>query len=136
MDLSNLVLTGADYKILWIIGTKTFPILTADNISYNDTIESEQHYAVGETKPIALKRNGEKTDGKLSIQNGEMADILSTLGYVKATQIENSILTIVATAGPLKRTHVHLNINGGSVDIKAKDKATLISLDWECLEVV
>ena len=136
MDLSNLVLTGADYKILWIIKGIPFPILTADNISYNDTIESEQHYAVGETKPIAIKQNAEKTDGKLNIQNGEMAVILTKLGFVKAIQINNSILTIVATAGALKRTHVHLNVNGGAVDIKAKDKATLISLDWECLEVV
>ena len=45
MDLSNIVLTSADYKILLITPLgKTYPLLTVDSFSMNRADEEEMIY--------------------------------------------------------------------------------------------
>ena len=135
-QLNNLVFTAADYKALLIIpGVGSFPLQTIETISYNNAREEETIYAVGTEEPIAAKRNAVKYSGKLTLQNGELSAMLQIAGLVEATQIAGATLAITSVTGGFSRTHSGLNINSESLDIKAKDKQSIVSLDWTALTV-
>jgi hypothetical protein len=135
-QLNHLVLTAAEYKVLLIIPKAgSFPILTADSIGWNNAREEETVYAIGEEEPIASKRNAAKYSGKLSMQNGEMFSILSIAGLRDATQIAGATLALTAIRGGFARVYSGLNINVEAVDVKAKDKQSMVSLDWTALSI-
>lgn len=135
-QLNQLVITAAEYKVILIIpNAGTFPILTADSVSWNNSREEETVYAIGEEEPIAAKRNAAKYTGKLSLQMGEISSILSISGLRDATQIAGATLAITALRGGFGRVYSGLNINTESLDVKAKDKQTIVSLDWTALSI-
>jgi hypothetical protein len=130
-NLNQLILTAAEYKVMLIIpGSPPFPIITADSIGWNNSREEETIYAIGEEEPIANKRNAAKYSGKLSVQAGEMFSILSIAGLRDSTQIAGATLAITAVRGGFGRVWSGMNINTESLDVKAKDKQTIVSLDW------
>jgi hypothetical protein len=136
-NLNSLILTAADYKVIMVIpGAGTFPLVTVDNISYNVAREEETIYAVGEELPIGNKRNAAKYSGRLSMQNGEINAVLSIAGLREATQIAGATIAITAVTGGFARTFSGLNINTESLDVKAKDKQSMVSLDWTATSIV
>ena len=135
-QLNKLILTAAEYKVLIIIPNGgAFPLLTAESLSYSNVRESEAFYAIGEEKPIGVKRNAARYTGKLTMQNGELSDILQICGLVEAPQIANATLAITAIQGAFSRTYIGININTENLDVKAKDKQSIVSLDWEALDL-
>jgi hypothetical protein len=135
-NLNNLIFTAADYKALLIIpNVGTFPLQTIETISYNNAREEETIYAVGVEEPIGSKRNAAKYSGKLTLQNGELSAILQIAGLVESTQIAGAILAITSVSGVFNRTHTGLNINGESLDVKAKDKQSIVNLDWTAISI-
>jgi hypothetical protein len=130
-NLNSLILTAADYKVMLVVpGAGSFPIITADSISWSNAREEETIYAIGEEEPIGAKRNAVKYSGKLSVQVGEMSAILQQAGLVEMTQIAGATLALTAVQGGFNRTYAGMNINTESVDVKAKDKQSMVSLDW------
>lgn len=130
-NLNSLILTAADYKVMLVVpGVASFPIITADSINWSNAREEETIYAIGEEDPIGAKRNATKYSGKLSMQVGEMSAILQSAGLVDMTQIANATLAITAVQGGFARTYSGMNINTETVDVKAKDKQSMVSLDW------
>jgi hypothetical protein len=130
-NLNSLVLTAADYKVMLVIpNAGSYPIITADALSWQDQAEEETIYAIGERDPIANKQNATKYTGKLSIQVGEYSAILQSAGIVSGVQINNATFAITAVQGGFSRTWSGVNINTASVDVKAKDKQSMASLDW------
>jgi hypothetical protein len=137
MDAQPLIYSAANYNILLVLPTgKSFPFATTDNVSYNTVIGSEPQYAVGSENPIGIGRNERKHSGKMSLQAGEIAAILLVLGISDMTLITGCILTISAKVGVFAKTFMNVVLNSEGLDIKTKDKATLISLDWEAAGVV
>lgn len=135
-NLNALILTAADYKVMLVIpGAGSFPIITADSINWSNAREEETIYAIGEEEPIAAKRNAVKYSGKFSIQVGEMSAILQSAGLVESTQIAGATLAITAVQGGFNRTYSGMNINTESVDVKAKDKQSMVSLDWTATSI-
>lgn len=139
-NLNQLVLTAADYKSILIVptanGSKTFILLTLANIGWDIKRDSELVYAVGNTDAVANKSNGVGLTGKLNIQAGEMTQVLGVCGFVETTQIQGATLAITSLTGGLSRVFDGLNFNSENLDIKAKDKESLISTDWTALTVV
>jgi hypothetical protein len=130
-NLNSLILTAADYKVMLVIpNAGSYPILTADSINWSNAREEETIYAIGEEEPIGAKRNAAKYSGKFSIQVGEMSAILQSAGLLEMTQIAGATLAITAVQGSFARTYAGMNINTESVDVKAKDKQSMVSLDW------
>jgi hypothetical protein len=130
-NLNSLILTAADYKVMLIVpGAGSFPIITADSISWANEREEETIYAIGQEDPIGAKRNATKYSGKIDIQVGEMSAILQSIGIKDTTQISGATLAITAIQGGFSRTYSGMNINTESVDISAKDKQSMASLDW------
>ena len=130
-NLNTLILTAADYKVSLVIpGVGAFPLLTVDTISYNVAREEETIYAVGEELPIGNKRNAAKYSGRLSLQNGEINAVLSIAGFRESTQIAGAVLAVTAVTGGFARTFSGMNINTEALDVKAKDKQSMVSLDW------
>jgi hypothetical protein len=130
-NLNSLILTAADYKVILVVNNVgSFPIITADSINWSNTREEETIYAIGEEEPIGAKRNAVKYSGKLSLQVGEMSAILQVAGLADMTQIAGATLAITAVQGGFSRTYSGMNINTESVDVKAKDKQSMVSLDW------
>lgn len=130
-NLNSLVLTAADYKVMLVIpGTGSFRILTGDTLSWTVAREEETIYAIGEENPVANKRNATKYSGKFSLQVGEMSAILQSAGLVEMTQIAGATLALTAVQGGFNRTFSGMNINTETVDVKAKDKQSMCSLDW------
>ena len=134
-QLNQLILTAANYKVLLIVDRVTYPILTGETISWNIAREQETIYAIGDEEPIGEKRNAAKYSGKLSLQNGEMSAILQVSGYSEATQITGATLAIASTNGLFSQVYGSMNINTAGCDIKAKDKQSIISLDWNALSM-
>lgn len=135
-NLNSLILTAADFKVvLNIPGVSAFPLKTVENISWNNAREDETIYAVGEEEPIGEKRNAAKYSGKISMQLGELSSILGLSGLVEGTQIANATLAITAVQGGFKRVWSGFYINTEAQDIKAKDKQTVVSLDWKALTI-
>jgi hypothetical protein len=132
-QLNQLILTAANYKVLLIVDRVTYPILTGETVSWNIAREQETIYAIGDEEPIGEKRNAAKYSGKLSLQNGEMAAILQVSGYTEATQLVGCTLAIASTNGLFSHVFGLVNINTAGVDLKAKDKQSIISLDWNAL---
>ena len=136
-NLNTIILTAADYKIMLVIpGGGSFPIITADSLSWNNEREEETIYAIGEENPIGAKRNATKYDGKISLQVGEMNAIMQSAGLVEMTQIANATLSVTAVQGGFARTWSGLNVNTESADIKAKDKQTMVAVDWTATTLV
>lgn len=136
-NLNKLILTAADFKVLLNIpGKGAFPLLTAESISQNIARESETIYAIGEEDPIGEKRNANKYSGKFTIQVGEMSAILMLCGLIESTQITGATLAITAIQGGFARVYSGMNINTESIDIKAKDKQSMVNLDWAAIKVV
>lgn len=136
-NLNKLILTAADYKVLLNIpGRGAYPLLTLETISQNIAREQETIYAIGDEDPIGEKRNGNKFSGKLTLQVGEMSAILMLAGLVESTQIVNATLAITAIQGGFARVYSGLNINTETIDVKAKDKQSMVNLDWNALKVV
>jgi hypothetical protein len=130
-NLNQLILTAAEYKVMLIIpNVGSYPLLTMDSIGYNNAREEETIYAIGEEEPIGAKRNAAKYSGKFSLQAGELYSIMALAGLRDATQIAGAVLAITAVRGGFARVYSGLNINTEALDVKAKDKQSMISLDW------
>lgn len=139
-DLNQLVLTGADYKILADVpnaagGFTAYQILTAQEISYDVTVEDETVYAVGTILPIAEKSNAKAYKGTLSLEMGELNAIVSLAGRNDATQLVGLTLAITAIQGAFVRVFTSVNINTEGLSVKAKDKHTPVKCDWKGLGV-
>ena len=135
IQVNQLIITSADYKIILIADGVAFPLLTVEGFSFNHAAENEDIYAVGQEDPIGNKTNAVKRSGKLSMQNGEMAVVLQTLGYAESIKLRGCTIAVASKTGVFTKSWGGVNINSEAVDIKAKDKQSLISMDWSALTV-
>lgn len=136
-NYNKLILTSSDYKIVMVFpGGGAYPLLTVESMSTNISVEEELIYAVGEEDAIGNKRNARKASGKLNIQVGEISAILLLEGLVDSTRISNVTIATSAIIGGFQRTFKNVNINTESIDVKAKDKQSMASLDWTALSMV
>ena len=135
-NLNTLIITAAEYKVaLSIPGSGVYMIQTMNNISWSDTAENELIYAVGEENPIGNKRNANKYSGKFALQAGEMYNILQAAGLKTAIQVPSCILSITSISGGPQYTYSGLCLNSSGVDVKAKDKESVVSIDWTAISV-
>ena len=133
---NNLILTGSDYRAAFSIpGSNVYMLKTAVSIGWTEAAEGELIYAVGNEFPIGNKQNAFSFKGKLSIQEGEMFNILQNEGLVSAIQLPNVTISITSTVGGPSYTFSGLCINTSAIDVKAKDKETLRNLDWTAINV-
>ena len=109
--------------------------MTAASISWNETADNELIYTVGNEEPIGNKQNTRKYSGKFSMQVGELELILLAAGLKSAIQIPNATLSIVAVNNAFSKTFAGICINTSATDIKAKDKESIVNLDWTAISV-
>lgn len=131
----KLVFTSADYKILLIVNQKSFPLLTAETIDQDITVEEELIYAIGEEDAIASKTNAIGYKGKLGMQAGEANAICQALGLPTLAKVRAATLSITALTGGFQRVYQNLNITGDSLSIKAKDKQTVQQFAWNATKM-
>ena len=139
LNLNPLVYTSSDYKI--VISAKndagqtiTAPVMIVEDLGYGAKKEVEYVHAIGSDEPRALKTNTSTYPGKLSIEAGELEILLIALGLVFATQIQS--FTIAIIAGPtLVKSFKNCVFDSHDATIKAKDKRSLISLNFNALGV-
>jgi hypothetical protein len=133
----ELVIPASEYKTLLTLNNgATFIIITAETVSMNATRESETIHAIGQQEPIANKRNNAKFSGAISLQAGEIATILKAAGLVESTQIEGATLAVTSlNALGIQRVYNGVNFNDEGLDIKSKDKQSIVSIKWEALSV-
>lgn len=139
-NLNQLVFTGADYKIVVsvpnISGTRIpYTILTAQEHQHDIEVEDESVYAIGKRNPIAEKSNAKSYKGKLILQAGEVNAILLLTGLNDATSIQDATLAITAIAGGFSRVFQSVNFNTENLNVKAKDKHTVVSINWKGIAV-
>lgn len=133
-NYNQLILTGADYKLfLKINGGGNYPLLTVESINMNIVIGEELIYAVGEQDAIGNKQNERSVKGKINLQVGEMNAILLIEGLQDSTRIVGATLAAIAIQGGFARTFKAVNINTESIDIKAKDKQSIVGMDFTAL---
>lgn len=133
-NLNQLIINSATCSIWITIPTATGPIpfqlLTVQNFDFNDTSSGELIYGIGYRDPIGNQSNENKYDGKISLQLGELNAILQICGFSSSIQINGAQLAIAALIGGFQKSYQSVNINSDSSSVKAKDKESLVSLDW------
>lgn len=133
-NLNQLIINSATCSIIIIIPTAvsplTFPLLTVQTFDFNDAASGELIYAIGQRDPIGNQSNENKYDGKITLQLGEMNAILQLCGFSSAIQISGATIAVAALIGGFKKAYLSVNCNSDSSSIKAKDKETLVTLDW------
>lgn len=136
-NLNKLILTAADYKVAMTIpGVSTFMLQTANAISWSEQAENELIYRVGDEEPIGNKNNANKYSGKFSLQVGELETILKAAQVSSGIKIANAVLSITATAGAFSKTWSGMCFTGSASDVKAKDKESIVNLDWTAQSMV
>lgn len=134
-DYSSLIYTAAEYKLLLNFNSVAYPLKTIQDFSISAKVDDETIYAVGEENPIAEKTTGTMYSGKLSMQAGELQALLLSQGLSNATQIRGATLGITAIGGLFARIYGTVNIISEDMDVKAKDKQSIISMNWKALSV-
>lgn len=136
-NLNNLIYTASEFKVfLGILGGKTYPILTAETIGQSISVEEELIYVVGEEDAQGNKQNSRSVKGKLAMQLGEMDKILKLEGLQDATRINGATIAVTAIKGGFARVYKNVNINMEDFAIKAKDKQSIINMDFTALSMV
>lgn len=142
----QFVYTAADYSITLKAGlsyllegavptplnkrTKKGVIIEA--ISWGNKLESEFIHSVGSKYAQALKTNGYTVSGKLDMEFGELEAFLRACEVSSITQIEGSI-AVVALDGNLNVLLDNVVFTSDDVNIKSKDKRTLVSINFDAL---
>lgn len=140
-NLNQLILTGADYKLLIDVpnpitgGFQSFVIKTAESLSWDIAQEDETVHAIGTIYPIAEKSNAKTYKGTLVLQMGEINAILLITGLNDATQLKGCTLAITAIQGGVARVFNNVNFNTERNTVRAKDKVTPVTMDWKGLGV-
>lgn len=139
-NYNSLVYTAADYKLFLSIPNGavggSYPLKTTDSISFNTTVEEEQGFAVGEMDAIFNKQNARKRAGKLVIQVGEMGSIMQIEGLLDATFINGAVLAAAVIQGAWNKTWKQVNFNSEDIDIKGKDKQSLMVINFTAIDAV
>lgn len=133
-NLNQLIINSATCSI-WITiptldGLLPFQLLTVQNFDFNDTASGELIYAIGYRDPIGNQSNENKYDGKITMQLGEINAILQICGFSSSIQIAGAQIAVAALTGGFQKSYQSININSDSSSIKAKDKETLVSMDF------
>ena len=135
-NYNGLTYTAAEYKILLLLNGIPYPLVTVNDFSSNVKAEDETGYAIGEEDPIIEKTNALQYSGKLSMRIGELNAILLANGLKSAASIRNATLGITSIDGLFHRVYSGVNILSEDIDIKAKDKDTIVPLSWKAVSIV
>jgi len=134
MDLNGLIINSATCSIMITIptalGLRSFPLLTVASFDFNDSSSGELIYAIGSRRAIGNQSNEDKFDGKISMQLGEINAILLLCGFKSSIQINAAVISVAALTGGFGKSYIDVNCNTDSSAIKAKDKETLVGIDW------
>jgi len=135
-NLNQLIINSATCSIWISIPTaanplgQSFQLQTVQTFDFNDGASGELIYAIGQRDPIGNQSNENKYDGKISMQLGELNAILGICGLASAIQINGAQISVAALTGGFRKSYQSANCNTDSSSIKAKDKETLVGLDW------
>jgi hypothetical protein len=138
LNLNPLVYTSSDYKITLSasngVTTVTVPLFIVEDLGYGAKKEVEYIHGIGSDEPRALKTNTSTYPGKLTIEAGELENICLALGIVFTTQIESFTIAIIGGSS-LVKVFKNCVFDSHDATIKAKDKRSLISLNFNALGV-
>jgi len=72
--------------------------------------------------------------GKLSAQAGEILTFMRLNGFANTLQIQGATLTIIAVGNPaLTKIFSGVNVTSEDFNIKAKDKQSLVEMNWKAV---
>ena len=135
MDYSKLIFTSSDYKLAISVGNNTVPLTIVESFDYEAKKEVETIHRIGSDEPAGVKTNASTYGGKISIEAGELEIFLKLLGYVAAHQISDATISIVTPFGDLLKIFKGCAISSHAGSVKAKDKRSLISLDFTAVSI-
>jgi hypothetical protein len=136
LNLNGLIYTAADYKVAISNNGVTVPIQTLESFDYSSKSESEYIHVVGDKEPRGLKTNASTYPGKLTLQAGELGLILKAMGYIVATQITDATISIVSFDGNISFIFKSCVFTAHDGSVKAKDKHSLITINFESIGAV
>lgn len=131
----DLIYTSAQYAITVVVNSVPFQIVTGQVLDNSHNVETETIWAVGQAQPIGIKTNAESYKGKLEVQLGEWNAILQLAGYTSAIQMNGVIIAVTAYVGAFNMTVSGCVFSSQAINIKAKDKMTVASMDFEGLSI-
>ena len=130
---NSIIYTAADYKIAWTVAGTNYQLSVVESFDWGSKLESEYIHAIGTKEPLGLKTNTFTYPGKLQIEAGELEKILKEKSLIDAAHIEDSIISIVSFDGNYKRTFENVVVESHDGSTKAKDKRSLVSIDFKAL---
>lgn len=133
-NLNQLIINPAQCSIWITIPTALTPVavqlLTVQTIDFNDQREGELIYGIGQSDPIGNQSNVNKYDLKMTLQLGELNALLAVCGFSSAINITGAQIAIAALTGGFTKSYQSVNCNTDTSSIKAKDKETMVSIDF------
>lgn len=130
---NGVIYTAADYKISWTVNGTNYQLQVVESFDWGSKLESEYIHTIGTKEPVGLKTNTFTYPGKFQIENGELEKMLIEQSLIDATHAEESIISIVSFDGNYKRTFESVVIESNDNSIKAKDKRSLVSIDFKAI---
>jgi hypothetical protein len=141
VDLSKLIIDASNYKVAMNMSVvpggpgTVFVFQTLSSIGWNVSAENEVFYAVGNKWPIGIDNNAYKMSGKMTMQAGELFSLQKIFGVASLVFSPSSILGVVALDGTFSKTFSGVMYHTDAIDIKNKDKESLVSMDWAAILV-
>lgn len=133
MDKNQFIFTSSDYRITVLVNGQIAPLTIYEVVEYNAKKESEFIHSIGSDEPVGLKTNTSTYGGSFTVEAGELEIFLALLGDVFATQITNAIIAIVTPKGDLSKIFKGCVFDTHDSSIKAKDKRSLIKIDFKAI---
>lgn len=132
----NLLTYSADSYIMALsVNGVPYPLWLIEEVGYSSKKNTTYIYPMGSTEPIGIVPSESKYSGKISVEASILQTIMQINGYVVPTQIQNATFSIATYAGALVKVFSGVYITSADMDIKAKGKRSLVTLNFDAIEV-
>jgi hypothetical protein len=136
INFNPLIYTGGDYIVALSIKNVPYPLILLQEINYNAKKNINYEYKIGSEEPIEIITSNATYSGKIQIEAGVLEIILIANQISAANQIRDAYITIISTAGVLLKMFQGVCITNYDGTVKAKDKRSLITLDFNAIGII
>lgn len=135
INFNRLIYAGSDYLIALSVKGIPYPLPLVQEMGYNAKKNADMQYRVGSEEPIEIITSNAVYSGRIQIEAGILEVILLANLMSSANQIRDAYVTIISTTGVLVKIFTGVCITNYDGSIKAKDKRSLVSLDFTALSI-
>jgi hypothetical protein len=134
--LNAIIYPGDKYYIAIIVNKIPYPLWLVEELSYDSKKQVDVIYKVGSEEPIGVKTRNATYSASMTIEAGYLDIILKANLYSAATQIKECTISVITFAGTILKVYEGCWVTSSEAGIKAKDKRSLVKLNFEATSII